>query len=455
MKLLFTQDNRSASTKRSTTNMRNQSHHDFRELSRIVLPALVAITLFIFSSFFLFIPKLEKGLLEQKKIMIKELVNSSYNMIHFMDREVSSGAYSLKDAQKIAIDHLREMKYGVDGKDYFWINDFSPLLVMHPYRPDLEGQNMSDFVDPAGTKVFMEFVKAVSKTGEGYVSYMWQWEDDKNKIIPKLSFVKEYKPWGWIIGTGVYLEDVKKEVALISRNLIVISVIILILVFLIAWYQIHQALNVLRMRQLAETKLLEYKDQLETKVKDRTAELSKANGELIHEVEHRQEVEEKLKILVTTDELTNTYNRRAFNNHMYTNMSRAKRYNEPLSVLMLDIDYFKNVNDSHGHDVGDLVLKSLAYAVKGSIRQEDIFARWGGEEFTVLLPQTGKDTALQLAERLRQTVAEHHFPKSLHITVSIGCTTFQNDDSFESFVKRADTALYQAKDSGRNIVEYN
>ena len=455
MKLLFTQDNRSASTKRSTTNMRNQSHHDFRELSRIVLPALVAITLFIFSSFFLFIPKLEKGLLEQKKIMIKELVNSSYNMIHFMDREVSSGAYSLKDAQKIAIDHLREMKYGVDGKDYFWINDFSPLLVMHPYRPDLEGQNMSDFVDPAGTKVFMEFVKAVSKTGEGYVSYMWQWEDDKNKIIPKLSFVKEYKPWGWIIGTGVYLEDVKKEVALISRNLIVISVIILILVFLIAWYQIHQALNVLRMRQLAETKLLEYKDQLETKVKDRTAELSKANGELIHEVEHRQEVEEKLKILVTTDELTNTYNRRAFNNHMYKNMSRAKRYNEPLSVLMLDIDYFKNVNDSHGHDVGDLVLKSLAYAVKGSIRQEDIFARWGGEEFTVLLPQTGKDTALQLAERLRQTVAEHHFPKSLHITVSIGCTTFQNDDSFESFVKRADTALYQAKDSGRNIVEYN
>lgn len=435
--------------------MRNQSHHNFQELSRIVLPALVAVALFVFSSFFLFIPKFEKGLLEQKKIMIKELVNSSWNMIHFLDEEVSSGAYSLKDAQEIAIAHLREMKYGVDGKDYFWINDFSPTLVMHPYRSDLEGQNMSDFVDPAGTKVFMEFVNTVSKNGQGYVPYMWQLEDDNNQIVPKLSFVKEYKPWGWIIGTGIYLEDVKREVVLVSRNLIVASVIILILVFLIAWYQIHQALNVSKMRQLAETKLLEYKDQLETKVKNRTAELSKANNELIHEVERRQEVEEKLKILVSTDELTNAYNRRAFNSYLHINIARAKRYNEPLSILMLDIDHFKNINDSYGHDVGDLVLKALAHIAKGSIRQEDIFARWGGEEFTVLLPQTGKDTALQLAERLRQAIAEHHFPKSLYVTVSIGYTTLQDNDSSELFVKRADTALYQAKDLGRNIVRYN
>lgn len=255
-------------------------HHSFRELSRIFLPALVAIALFVFSSFYLFLPMFEKSLIEEKKIMIKELVQSSWHMIEHLDKEVASGAYSLRDAQKIAITHLRNMKYGVNGKDYFWINDYTPALIMHPYRPDLVGQNMSDFVDPAGTKLFVEFVNMVTKNEQGYVPYMWQWKDDQSRIVPKLSFVKEYKPWGWVIGTGIYLEDVKVEVALLSRRLIVTSVVILILVSLISWYQIHQALNVLKMRQHAESSLLEYKDQLEIKVKNRTVELSTANEEL-------------------------------------------------------------------------------------------------------------------------------------------------------------------------------
>ncbi len=356
------------------------NYYSFQELSRIVLPALVAIFLFVFSSFYLFLPNFEKSLLEDKKIMIKEIVLSSWHMIQYLDNEVASGTYSLKDAQEIAITHLRNMKYGAENKDYFWINDLTPVLIMHPYRPDLEGQNMSDFTDPAGTKLFVEFVKMVTQNEQGYVPYMWQWKDDQSRIVPKLSFVKEYKPWGWVIGTGIYLEDVYDEVALMSRRLILVSVIILILVAFIAWYQIHRALKELKMRQHAEAKLIQYKEQLETKVNNRTAELSKANDELVHEVERRQEVEEKLKILVTIDELTSAYNRRAFNNYLHINIGRAKRYNEPLSMLMLDIDHFKNINDSHGHDVGDLVLKSLVHVTKESIRQEDILARWGGGE---------------------------------------------------------------------------
>ncbi len=260
--------------------MRDLHHHSFHQLSRIAFPALMAIALFIFSSFYLFLPMFEKSLLEEKKIMLKELVQSSWHMIEQIDQEVAAGTYGLMDAQKIAITHLRNMKYGVDGKDYFWINDFTPILIMHPYRSDLIGQNMSDFVDPAGTKLFVEFVKMVTKNEQGYVPYMWQWKDDQSQIVPKLSFVKEYRPWGWIIGTGIYLEDVKREVALVSRKLIIASVIILILVSLIAWYQIHQALKVIKKRQHAEAKLLEYKEQLEIKVKNRTAELSNANEKL-------------------------------------------------------------------------------------------------------------------------------------------------------------------------------
>ena len=257
-----------------------QNTFSLRELFRIALPALVAIFLFIFASFFLFLPQFEKGLLEEKEIMIKELVNASVGMLDYLNNEVASGVRSLEEAQKIAANHLGKMRYGIDGKDYFWINDFSPVLVMHPYRPDLVGKNMSDFTDPEGKRVFMEFVKTVREKHEGYVPYMWQWNADSSRIVPKLSFVKEYRPWGWIIGTGIYLEDVRQEVAAMSQKMMFFAAVILSFVTIIAWYQIYQTLNEVKIRQRAEAELIEYKDQLEIKVEQRTVELSRANAEL-------------------------------------------------------------------------------------------------------------------------------------------------------------------------------
>lgn len=178
-----------------------------------------------------------------------------------------------------------------------------------------------------------------------------------------------------------------------------------------------------------------------------------SRDELIFEVEQRKKAEEQLQILSTTDELTGVDNRRAFNDKLHTNIGRAKRYHEPLSLLMLDVDNFKKVNDSYGHNVGDLVLKTLVSALTEGIRQEDLIARWGGEEFSILLPQTGKDAALQQAERLREKVADYDFPTVGQVTVSIGHTELQDQDIPESLVKRADNALYQAKRGGRNIVK--
>ena len=178
-----------------------------------------------------------------------------------------------------------------------------------------------------------------------------------------------------------------------------------------------------------------------------------SRDKLLYEIEQRQKVEEKLRHLSTIDELTDVYNRRAFNEKLYTSIGRAKRHNEPLSILLIDIDHFKVINDSHGHDVGDLVIKDLACVANESIRQEDMLARWGGEEFAILLPQTGKDSALLFAERLRQKISMHDFQQVDQITVSIGLAEFQADDTPDSFVKHADVALYQAKDGGRNIVK--
>ena len=260
--------------------MHVRNEYGAKALLRIVLPALAAIALFVFSSFYLFLPSFEANLLRQKRIMIKELVHSAWHMVAYLNAEVTSGVYSLGEAQKVAIDHLREMRYGKEGRDYYWVNDLTPRLVMHPYRPDLVGKEMSNFVDPAGTRVFLKFVEKARAAGEGYVRYMWQSRQDQTHIVPKLSYIKEYKPWGWIIGTGIYLEDVQHEVDAMSRKLVASALVILLLVAMVAWYQIHQALNGLKLRRRAEAELREYKDQLEIKVEERTHELSMANAAL-------------------------------------------------------------------------------------------------------------------------------------------------------------------------------
>jgi len=173
------------------------------------------------------------------------------------------------------------------------------------------------------------------------------------------------------------------------------------------------------------------------------------------EVAQRIIAEEQLQLLATIDELTGAYNRRAFNNLLQQAMSRAKRNEEPLSLLMLDIDYFKRINDENGHDVGDQVLVGVVAVIQDSIRQEDLVARWGGEEFTILLPQTLCNAAFQIANRLRASIASHPFLLGHPVTVSIGLAILQSEDTPHMLLKRADTALYQAKEQGRDRVVYS
>ena len=174
--------------------------------------------------------------------------------------------------------------------------------------------------------------------------------------------------------------------------------------------------------------------------------------ELIAEIAKRKIVEEELMIISTTDELTGAYNRRAFNDNLKINIFRAKRLKEPLSMLLLDIDSFKTLNDCYGHDVGDLILIALVPIISKNIRMEDTIARWGGDEFTVLLPQTGKDEATLLAQSAREKISNFSFTNNIHVTVSIGLTELLSNDSENSFMKRTDAALYKAKESGKNMV---
>jgi PAS domain S-box-containing protein len=200
---------------------------------RTILPALLAIGLFSGVVFFSFLPSLNRAVMDQKRLMIRELTESSWNILARFEAEKSAGRLTLKEAQAAAVEQVRSLHFGQEGKDYFWINDMEPRMILHPYRPDLEGENLSRFADPHGKLIFVEMAEVVKRDGEGYVNYMWQWKDDPDRIVPKLSFVKGFPPWGWIIGTGVYTDDVDAEVAAVTSRLQAAALLILAIVSLL------------------------------------------------------------------------------------------------------------------------------------------------------------------------------------------------------------------------------
>lgn len=165
------------------------------------------------------------------------------------------------------------------------------------------------------------------------------------------------------------------------------------------------------------------------------------------------ELEGQLSREARSDSLTGLLNRRALGEILAEEAERARRYERPLSILLLDIDHFKRVNDEFGHDLGDEVLYQMAQTCLSSLRASDRVGRWGGEEFLVLLPETSPEEALVLAERLRQKVAETVCTargRRMQVTVSIGVASLAPDESWESTYARVDGALYEAKRGGRN-----
>lgn len=161
----------------------------------------------------------------------------------------------------------------------------------------------------------------------------------------------------------------------------------------------------------------------------------------------------KLEVLSKQDPLTGLGNR-AFLDQVYDKeFERVKRYGSPLSVILVDIDHFKRINDTHGHQVGDAVLIAVAGILRNNTRANDTIGRWGGEEFMAICPETTADNALQLAEKLRRAIAEYDFGTAGRQTASFGLAEYHTSDTQHALVKRADDALYRAKQGGRNRVD--
>ena len=328
-----------------------------------------------------------------------------------------------------------------DATDYYFAyelhdikggNDFA-TMVINGNRPDLVGKTISDeYLDAKGKPFRKEFLEGIRKEGESFVVY-WYKKPDGSGIGRKLSYFKLYPEWNWIVARGIYFDRLDKIIATKKDELskrVKNDILLLCLIFLVA---VAVALFVAYKFSKGLQNIF---DRYKQTQQDNVEKLEKLNG-----IFERQS---------QIDALTQIFNRGFFNQQLTCATIRATRYKTPLSLILFDIDHFKVINDTHGHLAGDAVLQELAGLIQGSIRQSDLYARWGGEEFVVLAPGVDKEKALQFAEKLRLLIEKFKFSVQQNVTCSFGVSSFRSPEDDNTFLQRADKALYQAKQRGRN-----
>ncbi len=228
-----------------------------RILLPMVLPALAMIALFTLTLFGFFLPRFEAALLERKRETIMELTRTVWSMLEEAEKNVQARILSLNEAQAQVAERIRALRYGRDGKDYFWLQDLEPKMIMHPWRQDLEGRNLADFRDPRGGDIFVVFADKVRRDGSGYVDYVWQWKDDPERIEAKESYIRLFEPWGWVIGTGMYIDDVKAEIIALEMHIYHVMLAITAALIILLMYMLRGGLKSEQMRLSAERRLHE------------------------------------------------------------------------------------------------------------------------------------------------------------------------------------------------------
>lgn len=173
----------------------------------LVAPAIMTFIMTVWVIAYL-LPLFEKNILKEKQTATRHIVEMTWGLLTEIDGQVKNGAMTLEDAKKLAAQRLGNLRY--EEKEYIWINDLHPRMVMHPYKPELNGKDLTDIKDPSGKSIFLEFVKVSKENGGGFVNYLWP-KPGENEPVTKISYVKLYEPWGWVIGSGIYVDDFYKQ----------------------------------------------------------------------------------------------------------------------------------------------------------------------------------------------------------------------------------------------------
>lgn len=272
---------------------------------------------------------------------------------------------------------------------------------------------------------------------------------DRLKCLPVLALILSVLFWviDSIIDTLVFDEGESIIENIISPEPIELWMRTLVVTLFLSFSFYSKYL--LGLQKETANELAKHREELEEVIIKRTYQLQS-------EIEIRKKAEKRLKAIATTDHLTQLYNRHKFSEILQFEISRERRNGIGLSLILCDIDKFKKVNDTYGHIQGDNILKSFSEVVKTSIRETDIVARWGGEEFVILIVNSDIQRASKLANKLQMLIENTKF-KGVKggITASFGVSKYEKGDTEQSFINRADIAMYKAKQNGRNCVEVN
>ncbi len=342
-----------------------------------------------------------------------------------------------------------------NSQDYFFIYDMDGNIILHSYNPELEGKNFFTSSDKVHHSVVEQFIKNAKEGSSNFVSYSW--ENPKNgKVETKLSYVEKIPNTNWVVGSGFYTKEIEKitESQIAELQKINEAELLILKFYSIVFVVISVIVSIFISRKLKKNF-----DWFKKNLAKKSNELQELNEELEEKIHHRtQELENayiKMQHIANTDSLTQINNRYSFLNAFNAELQKHKKEQREFSLIMFDIDHFKLINDTYGHDVGDIVIVEITQVARECLRESDIFGRIGGEEFMLFLPQTSMDKATEIAQRVRKAIDGYNFSVVKHVTISLGVTAYRGQEEGSDILKRVDIALYKAKEQGRNRVVTN
>lgn len=226
-----------------------------RFLLHIIVPTTLSVILLFCLIYLYIIPSFENNFLASRKNTIAELTQLAWSVMDMYEKRAGRGELSQMEAQQFALAEIEGLRYGPSGEDYFWVCDMQPRMIMHPYSVEMVGADLSEYTDSLGQRIFVEFIKAASDQRQGFLYHSWHTKYQDQRTVQKLSHVRRFEPWGWIVGTGVFLDDVQKKTAEISARLSFVALGALLLFSLLLAYISRQSIAVERQRKLAEMAL--------------------------------------------------------------------------------------------------------------------------------------------------------------------------------------------------------
>ncbi|MDC7226417.1 MAG: sensor domain-containing diguanylate cyclase [Spirochaetales bacterium] len=329
------------------------------------------------------------------------------------------------------LNSLLKNKLSPFNTSYSFIFKEDGEIIIHHFNERLK-LNLFDTVETLSPDVF--------NTDENFLEYSYNGKK-------KLGYYSKIADNGWVIATVVDRIEVLRPI-IFRAGVTLLS----ILIFSLLWGYIQ---SIILGRRIVDPllQLREHTEAIATGTSDYTDEQAFPDNEIGHIAEKIMQLASKELIkLSNTDMLTGINNRRNIENIIQKEFDRSQRYGCNLSVMLIDIDFFKNINDTLGHDAGDKALIEISDLFKKNIRQTDTIGRWGGEEFLVICPESNITGTLILAEKIRSLVKEHTFSINKEITVSIGLSERKDKQSIDELLKQADINLYKAKENGRNCI---